>query len=126
MPYTLKLLKYWMAPNGNVRWDCIQVLLQQTAYLNPSPLMKGEQKCSCQLQWALRVLSARPEISSPCVELGVGGDVAVLGFVYRTSVFPNLSKELHNVGNREINSWLLQYNVVLVTINQAYGPEIWL
>lgn len=60
------------------------------------------------------------------MELDVGEDMAILDFVYHTSVFLNISKELHNVGNCEINSWLLQYNVVLVMIYQAYRPEIWL
>lgn len=48
------------------------------------------------------------------------------GILCHTSVFLNISKELHNVGNSEINSWLLQYNVVLVMIYQAYSPDIWL
>lgn len=51
--------------------------------------------------------------------------MAILDFVYHTSVFLTISKELHNVGKYEINSSFLQYNVVSVMIYQADCPEIW-
>lgn len=60
------------------------------------------------------------------MELDVGGDTAIMDFVYHTSVFLHIFEELHNVGNCEINSGLLQYNVVLVVIYQACSPETWL
>lgn len=60
------------------------------------------------------------------MELEVGGDMGILDFAYHTSVFLNISKELHKVGNCEINSGLLQYSVTLVMIYQAYSLEIWL
>lgn len=52
--------------------------------------------------------------------------MAILDFVYHTSVLLTISKELHNVGNYEINSSFLQYNVVSVMIYQTDCPEIWL
>lgn len=48
------------------------------------PCSKGDQKCLCQLRRALQMPSVRCEIRSQHTQLGVGGGMALLGFVYHT------------------------------------------